>query len=273
MSISCDPEGNITLDVIVSEVNLNSNKLLGIADGAEVNVQVDWTEVATDSDAFILNKPVINEAAEQNVQVDWSETVTDSDAFILNKPTIEPNVQSNWDEIDTENDAFIQNKPTVNEAAEENVQADWDETDVGSDAFIVNKPTTVSSDTKLAADGNSIVKADDSAIQNQCSAWVYFAPDDGLGGDQEILDGFNVALVESGTIAGNYTVTFSEPMDNIYYVVAGSGMLCSVSPTLTGKTVNKVDIAVAFVVDGSPVDDTHVSVIVFGGKTLPVKAD
>ena len=34
-------------------------KLDGIADGAEVNVQSDWTEADNTSDAFIQNKPTL----------------------------------------------------------------------------------------------------------------------------------------------------------------------------------------------------------------------
>lgn len=94
-------------------------KLDGIAANAEVNVQANWTETDTASDAFIKNKPTLAPSnAEQNVQVNWNETDTSSDAFILNKPTLAPsnaeqNVQSNWNETDTNSDSFIQNKPTI----------------------------------------------------------------------------------------------------------------------------------------------------------------
>lgn len=37
----------------------DKNKLDGIEDGAEVNVQADWDEADSDSDAYILNKPTI----------------------------------------------------------------------------------------------------------------------------------------------------------------------------------------------------------------------
>lgn len=59
------------------------NKLAGIASGAEVNVQSDWNETNTSSDAYIKNKPTI--PAEQ-VNADWN--ATSGKAQILNKPTI-----------------------------------------------------------------------------------------------------------------------------------------------------------------------------------------
>ena len=40
-----------------------TNKLAGIAEGAEVNVQSDWNELNTDSDAFIKNKPSLGTLA------------------------------------------------------------------------------------------------------------------------------------------------------------------------------------------------------------------
>jgi hypothetical protein len=83
-------------------------KLAGVAAGAEVNVNADWT--ATSGDAQILNKPTtlfsfseteyskhytadektklagIAASAEVNVNADWS--ATSGDAQILNKPTL-----------------------------------------------------------------------------------------------------------------------------------------------------------------------------------------
>ena len=46
-----DPE-----DLTASQVRT----ILNVADGAEVNVQSNWTEASSGSDAFILNKPVLN---------------------------------------------------------------------------------------------------------------------------------------------------------------------------------------------------------------------
>jgi hypothetical protein len=48
------PEGTLNLFLTAAE----RTKLSGVATGAEVNVQADWTEVDTGSDAFIRNKPV-----------------------------------------------------------------------------------------------------------------------------------------------------------------------------------------------------------------------
>lgn len=78
------------------------SKLSGIAAGAEVNVQANWTESNSSSDAFIKNKPTLATVATsgdyndlQNtptipaaqVNADWN-AVSPSVAAILNKPTI-----------------------------------------------------------------------------------------------------------------------------------------------------------------------------------------
>ena len=43
------------------------NKLAGIESGAEVNVQSDWNETDTTSDAYIKNKPTLNTASVRGV--------------------------------------------------------------------------------------------------------------------------------------------------------------------------------------------------------------
>ena len=174
----------------------DENKLAGIAAGAEVNVQSNWTETDTNADSFILNKPTLAPSnAEANVQSDWDETDTASDAFILNKPTTitqdqtnklagiaagaEVNVNADWDA--TSGDAEILNKPTtitdaqaqaimdnsakrsypqadetklagIAAGAEVNVQADWRENDSDSDSYIQNKPSSIVTDVDVLND-------------------------------------------------------------------------------------------------------------------------
>lgn len=63
----------------------DKTKLNGIATGAEVNVQANWNETDTDSDAYIQNKPSIPAA---QIQSDWSQSDNTKLDFIKNKPTI-----------------------------------------------------------------------------------------------------------------------------------------------------------------------------------------
>lgn len=64
--------------------NADKSKLGGIESGAEKNVQPDWSESDTTSDAYIKNKPTIPTL----VQPDWNETSSSADDYIKNKPTL-----------------------------------------------------------------------------------------------------------------------------------------------------------------------------------------
>ena len=187
------------------------NKLDSIAEGAEVNVQSDWNETATDSDAYIKNKPKlfsgnyndlsnrptlanvatsgnyndlsnkpdisgiqskldgIAAGAEVNVQSDWNETATDSDAYIKNKPKLatvatsgnyndlsnKPDISGKVDKVNgkglSTND-FTNDLKTkldgIAAGAEVNVQSDWNAT--SGDALILNKPSLA----KVATSGS-----------------------------------------------------------------------------------------------------------------------
>jgi len=86
-------------------------KLAGIAAGAEVNVQADWTEADSSSDAYIANKP-------QNLVQDASYVHTDENFTSAEKTKLagietgaQVNVQSNWAETDNTSDTYIANKP------------------------------------------------------------------------------------------------------------------------------------------------------------------
>lgn len=63
--------------------NADKSKLDGIASGAEVNVQADWSEADPSSDAYIANKPTIPAA---QINSDWNASSGVSQ--ILNKPDL-----------------------------------------------------------------------------------------------------------------------------------------------------------------------------------------
>ena len=80
--------------------NADVSKLSGIAAGAEVNVQSDWSVTDTSSDAYIANKP-------QNLVQDASYVHTDNNFTNSDKNKLdgieagaEANVQSDWNVSD-----------------------------------------------------------------------------------------------------------------------------------------------------------------------------
>lgn len=159
------------------------NKLSGIAAGAEVNVQSDWSTTDTNADSFIKNKPAnlvqdasyvhtdnnftttlknkldgIASGAEVNVQSDWSTTDTNADSFIKNKPNLATvatsgsyndlsnkptipaaQVNSNWNA--TTGVAAILNKPTLGSLASKNAVTDSDISGTISDTHIASAST------------------------------------------------------------------------------------------------------------------------------------
>ena len=149
------------------------NKLSGIAAGAEVNVQADWNETDTSSDAYIANKPAnlvqdagyvhtdnnftnadvtklsgIAAGAEVNVHADWTESDSSSDAFILHKPAI-PTKTSDL----TNDSGFI----TLSDIPAQ-VNADWNSSSGASE--ILNKPSIPSKTSDLTNDSGFITSAD-----------------------------------------------------------------------------------------------------------------
>ena len=106
----------------------DETKLDGIAEGAEVNVQADWNQNDTTSDAFIKNKPAIaGDGTITSVQTDT--TLTGHGTSVNPLKVANPLTAAEKTKLD----ALPAN-------AEENVQADWNQTTTTDDSFIKNKP-------------------------------------------------------------------------------------------------------------------------------------
>lgn len=91
--------------------NAYKTKLDGIEDGAEVNVQANWTENDSSRDDYIKNKP-------ENATTSTSGFMSASDKQKLDgiEAGAEVNVQPNWAENDSSKDDYIKNKPTIDTA-------------------------------------------------------------------------------------------------------------------------------------------------------------
>ena len=158
----------------------DKSKLAGIEAGAEANVQSDWTESNTASDAYILHKPSVKPvAAGDNI------TITEgNDAFTISatdttytaghnititnnviSATAEPQLQSNWTEADSSSVQYIQNKPsekslvagthvTLTESGSVvSVNADWPTVDQTYDATSTNAQSGVAVASAIANNG------------------------------------------------------------------------------------------------------------------------
>ena len=132
----------------------DKTKLDGIQAGAEVNVQSDWLENNSSSDAYIRNKPDLSHyatdvdlsgkadkvegaVAGNLAGLDATGNLTDSGVSALN-------IVHDPDYVHTDyNFTYIyKNKiDGIQAGAEPNVQSDWLEENPDSDAYIKNKPT------------------------------------------------------------------------------------------------------------------------------------
>ena len=122
-------------------------KLSGIATGAEVNVQANWTESDTDSDAYIQNKPTLGTAASK----DSTTSITQNSNDLITSGAVYTGLSGKVDTVSgkglSTNDYTTEEKNKLSgiaTGAEVNVQANWNETSSSSDAYIQNKPTKVS---------------------------------------------------------------------------------------------------------------------------------
>jgi len=118
------------------------NKLAGIAAGAEVNVQSDWSVTDSTSDAFIKNKPTIPAAVTVDTALNSTSTNPVQNKVI--NTALGNKVEKVTGKGLSTNDYTTDEKTKLSgiaAGAEVNVQSDWSVTDSSSDAFIKNKPT------------------------------------------------------------------------------------------------------------------------------------
>ena len=156
----------------LSEENYTADekaKLANLPADAQKNVQSDWTETDTASDAYILNKPSIPAKTSDLVnddnfisKVDWGDIkgtlssqkdLNDALALKQNAEAGKGLSEENYTAAEKTKLAGIQSE------AEKNVQADWNETDNTSDAFIQNKPEIPSKTSDLTNDSGFITAA------------------------------------------------------------------------------------------------------------------
>ena len=91
----------------------DKTKLDGIASGAEVNVQSNWTENDSSSDSYIQNKPANLVQDANYVHTDNNYTTAEKNKLSGIETGAEVNVQSDWNQVDILADDFIKNKPII----------------------------------------------------------------------------------------------------------------------------------------------------------------
>ncbi len=93
------PNKDLLDNITASYTTEEKNKLSGIQDGAEINIQSDWNISDSDSDAYIRNKPSVytkneidNKFSALETNIDWKESVDTFDDIA----TVHQNPQDGW---------------------------------------------------------------------------------------------------------------------------------------------------------------------------------
>lgn len=94
-------------DTLYGQVSTNTSKLGTIAQGAEVNVQSNWNEADSSSDAYILNKPANLVQDANYVHTDNNFTTTLKDKLDGIASGAEVNVQADLDQTNASSDDFV----------------------------------------------------------------------------------------------------------------------------------------------------------------------
>ena len=127
-------------------------KLDGIEEKAEVNVQSNWSETDTTSDAYILNKPDVYIKTEVDAKLlEKANNATTIGGYGITDAYTKTEVSSIVDKkvdkvtgksLSTEDftSTYKEKLDSIEDNAEVNVQSDWNISDTTSDAFIKNKP-------------------------------------------------------------------------------------------------------------------------------------
>ena len=187
-------------------------KLNGIAASAEVNVQSNWNEANTGSDAFIQNKPsdltnltihgvtelndvtsagsgaIITSAERNKIDSTHGTFIGLSSAERTKLTGIDVNTSTRVVTDGTDNITV----PPAN--AEQNVQSNWNETDTNADSFIQNKPS-IPTNTNTTYDLTVHDSGDDAIIR--------LAGSDSTNDNVTLVAGNNVTLTPN---ASNVTV-------------------------------------------------------------------
>lgn len=158
----------------------------------------------------------IQTGAEVNVQSDWNETNSGSDAFILNKPQ---NLVQDPDYVHTDNnytDSDKQKLSGVESGAQVNVQSDWNETDVTSDAYILNKPPVLGTKNLVPGTNIMMVQSNDDVVISATNLTSTYDTQPISAGSHILISPtaqISTDLTESGELVAFYdlTVNYSAP--------------------------------------------------------------
>lgn len=118
----------------------DKNKLDGIESGAEVNVQANWNETNSSSDAYILNKPDLSDYVTDTelttILQGYQEALTAGNGISISSGTISAKVDGSTITFNGNGELVATGSSFTQQ------QSDWAQTNTQAVDFIKNKPST-----------------------------------------------------------------------------------------------------------------------------------
>lgn len=224
---------NSTTGVLSADSQTDNNfttalkdKLDGIASGAEVNVQANWTEADSSSDAYIQNKPSLATVATSGNYND-----------LTNKPTIPAaQVNSDWDA--NSGVAQILNKPSLATVATS-----------GSYADLTNKPTipTVNDATlTIQKNGTSVGTFTANASSNVTANITVPTKTSDITNDSGFISNVDVQEMAVGQGSTNPVFDGMTPIQSFEWDVSDTTYRPIYQMDNTGWTYDNMDVIVAY---------------------------
>ena len=240
-------------DTLTGTVANHTSKLATIEQGAEVNVQSNWTQTNTTADDYIKNKPANLVQDASYVHTDNNFTTTLKNKLNGIESGAEVNVQADWSQSNTSADDYIKNKPTIPTVNNATLTIQKNGTNVQT--FTANSSTN-----KTA---NITVPTAVSELTNDANYATTTQLNDGLATKQNTLTaGSNITITGNTISATDTTYTAGNAIDITNNVISAdvypADFFTSTTETVTaeGTDITLANTSIAPFVSITPKGDT-----------------
>lgn len=188
-------------DTLTSTVSSNTSKLATIAQGAEVNVQANWTQTNTNADDYIKNKPANLVQDANYVHTDNNFTTTLKNKLDGIESGAEVNVQADWSQTDTSADDYIKNKPTIPTVNNATLTIQKNGTNVQT--FTANSSTNKTANITVPTAVSELTNDAGYATTTQLNNGLATKQDTLTAGDNIQINGNTISATDTTYTAGN----------------------------------------------------------------------
>ena len=188
-------------DTLTGNVANNTSKLATIEQGAEVNVQANWTQTNTNADDYIKNKPANLVQDANYVHTDNNFTTTLKNKLDGIESGAEANVQADWSQTDTTADDYIKNKPTI--PTVNNAMLTIQKNGVNVQTFTANSSTNRTANITVPTAVSELTNDAGYATTTQLNNGLATKQDTLTAGDNIQINGNTISATDTTYSAGN----------------------------------------------------------------------